>query len=46
MKAAAFSVIVKALQGLGMLDMSMVLWVQGFSEFTWFDDSEEGASPN
>ena len=37
---------VKALQGLGMLDVSVVLWVLGFSEFRWFTGAEEGASPN
>ena len=37
--------IVKALQGLGMLDASMVLWVQE-SVIQWFKDSDEGVSPN
>ena len=37
---------VKALQGLGMLDVSVVLWVQGFSEFKWVGGSDEGTSPN
>ena len=40
------TILVKALQGLGMLDVSVVLWVQGFSEFKWIDDSDEGMSPN
>ena len=42
----AFCSCVKALQGLGELDVSMVLWRQGFSEVQWFDDLDEGASPN
>ena len=37
--------VVKALQGLGVLDVSMVLWVQG-SVIQWFKDSDEDASPN
>ena len=37
---------VKALQGLGMLNVSVVLWVQGFSEYKWFGDLDEGTSPN
>ena len=36
---------VKALQGLGMLNMSVVLWVQG-SVAQWFDGSDEGTSPS
>ena len=38
--------IVKALQGPGVLDMSVMLWMQGFSEYKWFDDLDEGTSPN
>ena len=40
------TILVKALQGLGMLNVSVVLWVQGFSEYKWFSDSDEGVSPN
>ena len=36
---------VKALQGLGMLDVSVVLCRQE-SVVQWFEDSDEGASPN
>ena len=36
---------VKALQGLGRLNVSMVLWIQE-SVVQWFEDSDEGASPN
>ena len=42
----SFNLLVKALLGLGMLDMSVALWVQGFSEFKWIDGSDEGTSPN
>ena len=36
---------VKALQGLGMLDVSVVLCAQE-SVVQWFEDSDEGMSPN
>ena len=36
---------VKALQGPGMLDVNVVLWVQGLVT-QWFDDSDEGVSPS
>ena len=36
---------VKALQGLGMLSVSVMLWVQE-SVVQWFESSEEGVSPS
>ena len=36
---------VKALQGPGMLDVSVELWVQE-SVVQWFNGSDEGTSPN
>ena len=44
-EAAKLRLCVKALQGLGMLDVSVVLWVQG-SVTQWFDGSDEGVSPS
>ena len=41
----AVSASVKALQGLGMLDVSVVLWGKR-SVVQWFEDSDEGVNPN
>ena len=38
--------IVKTLQGLGMLDVSVVLWIQGFSGFNGVMIQRRAGSPN